>query len=291
MRTRSAAPISRFRRFSCALIRSRMLLSSARRWARSSGRGADAEQLIERQPRIANHRQRLILVGPADRVGVDAGVAIRAAARLVDRLDAQLHRRDRRLLAELLRVDLVERHAGAHVRPLRLPRMRLRQEHRARAEVIAADLRQLERLGVAHVGVADDREVVAERFERGEAGRRQIEARAHGRRRPQVLLQAELGRARGAVHHLDGGQPHLAGCRLGEHGARRHHRLDHRQRHRHTHAAQDRAARNVLPGDEHRLSSPLHRLSAQIRSLSSVRRSRPERRAPCEMPHCWPHPK
>ena len=32
-----AAPISRLSRFSCALIRSRMLLSSARRWARSSG--------------------------------------------------------------------------------------------------------------------------------------------------------------------------------------------------------------------------------------------------------------
>ena len=146
-----------------------MLLSSARRCGALLGRRADAEQLIEGQARIANHRQRLILVGPADGVGVDAGVAVRAAARLVDRFDAQLHRRDRRLLPELLRVDLVERDAGADVGALRLPRMRLRQEHRARAEVIAADFRQLERFGVAHVGVADDGQVVAEGFERRRA--------------------------------------------------------------------------------------------------------------------------
>ena len=37
-------------------------------------------------------------------------------------------------------------------------RMRLGEEHRARAEVIAADFRRRERLGVAHVGVADDGE-------------------------------------------------------------------------------------------------------------------------------------
>ena len=44
--------------------------------------------------------------------------------------------------AELLRVDLIERRAGVDVRALRLLRMRLRQEHRRRAEVIAADLRR-----------------------------------------------------------------------------------------------------------------------------------------------------
>ena len=206
MRARSAAPISRFRRFNCALIKSRMLLSSARRCGALLRRGADAEQLIEGQARVANHRQRRVLVGPADRVGVDARVAVGAAARLIDRFDAQLHRRDRRLLPELLRIELVERHAGAHVRALRLPRMRLRQEHRARAEVIAADFRQLERFGVAHVGVADDGQVVAEGLERRQARRRQVEALADRRRRPQVLLQAELGGAGRAVHHFDGGE-------------------------------------------------------------------------------------
>ena len=64
-------------------------------------RGADAEQLIEHRARVANHRQRLGRRGPADRVGVGARVAVEAAAGLVDVLDAQLHRRDRRVLPEL----------------------------------------------------------------------------------------------------------------------------------------------------------------------------------------------
>ena len=215
-------------------------------------RGAHAEQLVEGQARIANHRQRRVLVRPADGVGVDARVTVGAAARLVDRFDAQLHRRNRRLLPELLRIQLIERDAGAHIRALRLPRVRLGQEHRARAEVIAADFRQLERLGVTHVGVADDGQVVAEWLERRQRRHREVEALADRRRRPEILLQAELGGASRAVHHFDGGNANLAGRGLGEHGARRHHRLDQRQRHRHTHAAQHRAPRNVLPGDKHR---------------------------------------
>ena len=43
------------------------------------------------------------------------------------------------VLAEPLRVELIERDAGLHVAAVRLLRMRLRQKHRARSEVIAAD--------------------------------------------------------------------------------------------------------------------------------------------------------
>jgi hypothetical protein len=137
--------------------------------------------------------------------------------------------------------------------------MRLGEEHRARAEVIAADFRQLECFRVTHVGVADDGQVVAEGLERREAGRRQVEAPAHGRRRPQMLLQAELGGARRAVHHLDGGETHFAGLPagalakgrgVGEGGARGYHRLEQRQRHGHAHAAQHRAPGDVLLRDE-----------------------------------------
>jgi hypothetical protein len=39
--------------------------------------------------------------------------------------------------------------------------VRLREEDGSRAEVIAADLRRLERFGHADVGVADDRQVLA----------------------------------------------------------------------------------------------------------------------------------
>src|SRR5206468_7507571 len=67
-------------------------------------RCADAEELIEDGPRIADHRQRLRRRRPADRVGVDAGVAVSAAASLIHILDRELHRRDRRFLTVLLRV-------------------------------------------------------------------------------------------------------------------------------------------------------------------------------------------
>ena len=63
-------------------------------------RRADAEQLIEDHARVAHHRQRLRRRRPADRVGVGARVAVGAAARLVHVLDAQLHRRNRRVLPE-----------------------------------------------------------------------------------------------------------------------------------------------------------------------------------------------
>ena len=129
-------------------------------------RGADAEQLIEHRARVADHRQRIGRRRPADRVGVDARVVVGAAAGLIDVLDAQLHRRNRRRVAELLRVDLIERRAGEDVRALRLLRLRLREEHRRRAEVIGADLGRGERFGIADVGVADDGQVVAIRLER-----------------------------------------------------------------------------------------------------------------------------
>ena len=148
------------------------------------GGGPDAKELVEHRARIAGHRHRIGWRGPADRVGVDAGVVVRAAPRLVDVLDAELHRGDRRLLAELLRVDLIERRAREHVRALRLLGPGLREEHGRGPEVIRADLGRQERLGVAAVGVADDGQVVAIGLERLEAGRRQVELAARWRPAP-----------------------------------------------------------------------------------------------------------
>ena len=188
---------------------------------------------------------------PADGVGVDAGVAVGAAAGGVDVLDAQLHRRNRGLLAVALRVELVERRADVDVGALRLLRVLLGEEHRAGAEVIAADLGQFERLGVAHVGVADDGQVLAQRFEGQQAGRRQVEGAAGGRRRPHVLLQPDGGGAGRAVHHLDAGQPDAAGGGPGQRGARRDHRLEERQGDGGPQPLQRGAPRQVLLRDEH----------------------------------------
>ena len=189
-------------------------------------RRADAEELIEHRARIADHRQRLFRRSPADRVGVGARVAVEAAARLVDALDAQLHRRDRRVLAPGLRVNLIERRAGVHVRALCLVRVRLREEHGRRSEMISADLRRGERLRVAAVRVADDGEVVAPRLERGHGGGRQIERGPGVGRRPQVLLRAERRGSCNAVDHFHRDEPlrpcgAAVACESGEGGRHR----------------------------------------------------------------------
>ena len=215
------------------------------------GGGPDAEQLIEHRARIADHRQRIGRRRPADGVRVDARVVVGAAAGLIDVLDAELHRRNRRQLAELLRVDLVERRAREHVRALRLFRLRLRQEHRRRAEVIGADFRRRERFGVADVGVADNRQVITIRLERLEAGRTEVEVRSRRGRRPHVLLDAEGRATRRAVNHFHGDQPQRPSA-LGER-ARGQHRIEERQRDRGADALERSAARELSTGEKHSL--------------------------------------
>ena len=177
----SAAPIWPLRRPTDPISVSRMLRSSRRRAARSSAVAPTPNSWSKtvRGSRIIGSG--VVGVAPADRVGVDARVAVFAAAGLVDRLDAQLHRRDRRVLAEALGVELIDGDAGLHVRAHRLLGMGLGEEHRAGAEVIAADLRGGEGLGLAQVGVADDGDVLAHRLERSQDARREVEARARWR--------------------------------------------------------------------------------------------------------------
>src|SRR5262249_61092668 len=95
----------------------------------------------------------------------------RAARGLIARLDAGVDRRPGLLPAAARRVELIDRNAGTDVGSLRLLRVRLRQEHRARSEMVAADLAGGEWLGVLHVAIADDDQVVAGRLGRGQAGR------------------------------------------------------------------------------------------------------------------------
>jgi hypothetical protein len=130
--------------------------------------------------------------------------------------------------------------------------MGLRQEDRARPEVIAADFLRLEGFGVAHVGVADDRQVFAERLERAHAARRQIELTPDRRRRPHVLGQAERRASRRAMHHLDARQTRAAGGRsLGQQRSRRHHRVEEGKGDRRAHPAQHVATRKVASCQEH----------------------------------------
>jgi hypothetical protein len=121
--------------------------------------------------------------------------------------------------------------------------MHVREEDRARAEVIAADLRRRERLGLLHVGVADDRQIVAEPLERRKAARRQIESGSGRRGRPEILRQPDLRAAGGAVHHFDRREPCPAGRRrFRKRRTGRNHRFEERQRHRGADTLQHRAA-------------------------------------------------
>ena len=207
----------------------------------------DTEQLVEDDAGIAEHRQRLVGGRPADRVGVDAVVAVAAAAGGVDVLDAQLHRRDCGVLAEPPRVELIERDPTGDVTALRLLRVRLGEERAARSEVIAADLLRREWIRRVDVGVADDGEDVAERRQRAKAGRREIEVAADRGRRPQVLLDADRRAAGRAVHHLDADEARLL-RRVdgGRRAPRRDHRLEEGQRDGRAGAFQHRAPRQRL---------------------------------------------
>ena len=219
------------------------------------GRSAGAEQLLEHHARVADHRQRLFGRGPADRVGVDAGIAVRAAAGLVDRLDAELHRRDRRVRAELLDVELIHRRPDADVRSFGELRPAVREHDRARAEVVAADFGRLERFGHPRVGVADDRQVFAEGLERREAAFAQVEGPAGLLGIPEELRSAVLAAPGRAVHLLDADEARavgrLAGGGLGERRAGGDHRVEQGQRDRSAQPSEGRATRHVLSGHNH----------------------------------------
>ena len=100
---------------------------------------ADAEQHVEHDPGIAQHRQRSPGAGPTHGIGVDAGVVVIATSGLIDRLNAKLQGLQRRVLSVSLRKQLIHRRAAENVGPLRLFRVRLRQKYGARAKMISSE--------------------------------------------------------------------------------------------------------------------------------------------------------
>ena len=209
---------------------------------------AGAEQNVEGDARISDHGQWLGGTRPTDGVRVRTGIVVVASASLVEILDAELHRRNRRVAANPPGHQLVERRAHVEIGALRLLGMRLGEEHRARAKMIAADFWRDERFGHAHVGVAHNREVLSPWVERRERTRRiQFESAAHRGGRPQVFHRAPRVTSRRAVHRLNAHQSRLVRCR-GRGGARAkpaerwHHRVEVRQRHGRTEALEEGAA-------------------------------------------------
>ena len=75
---------------------------------------------------------------PTDGVGVHAGIAVIAGAGGIHHLDAELDRRQRRVLAELLRVELIDRVPTKIVGAFGHLGMRGGEVHRAGAEMVGA---------------------------------------------------------------------------------------------------------------------------------------------------------
>jgi hypothetical protein len=126
-------------------------------------------------------------------------------------------------------------------------RVHVREEDGAGAEVIAADLLGDHRLGLPHVGVGDDGQVLAVLLERVEGGGGEVEPLPRRGGRPEVELGPQGVAAGGAVHHLDRHQARAVGRGLPPQRApRRDHRVEERERHRGAHAVQERPARKGL---------------------------------------------
>ncbi len=256
-----------------SVIQSRILLLVRRRRARSSGEPPAPKQEVERHPRVADHRQRLCRRPPADRIGVHARIAIRTATGLIDVFDTELHRRDRRILAVPVGIQLVERGPHVHVRTLCLLRMRLREEYRTRAEVVTPDLVWLEGLRHPNIGVADDREVLAPRVEREQRTRREVEVVPYISGSPEVLTRTPIVTARAPMYQLDRDQARgivLVDGRSPQ-PACRDHGIHQRKRDARTHSAQEGPPLHLLSRQKlHRVTLPRLRASGRLLCLLIV---------------------
>ena len=148
--------------------------------ARSSGRHrlAGAEQAFEQRARIEDRRQRLRLAAPCQVVGVSAGVAGIAIARLARIFHAEFERREARLLADLVGDDLVEGDAVLDF-DQRLLDLNAGEVRAGAAAVIARAIEQRAAGVVGQVAELDD--VVFERLQRLQRARQFLELAFVGR--------------------------------------------------------------------------------------------------------------
>ncbi len=199
-------------------------------------RVALTEKPLEQLARIGFHRERRGWRPERDRCAVAAAVgAVARPAIAAASLGRHLERRQRRVLAEVRRGDLVDGHAAKGF--LALPRRHTAQPRR---RVEGVHRRRDRRLVLQP---AHDRQLLLERRE-GLENRRELEALALGGGRPLVH-----DRAVGQIH-----EPHARfrarrGLRQG--GPCRNHRIQQRQAHGDAGAAEERAPGKVLLGDEH----------------------------------------
>ena len=152
-------------------------------------------------------------------------------------LGGQLHRGQRRVLPDRLRGDLVGRDAGVGVHSLRGLRAHAAQP-RGRAQRVHG-----RRVGGLMAEPGHDVHPIAKGFERLQ-DRRELEPAANGGGRPLVH-----DRAVGHVHEAQT-RPARRG-RLRQQRARRHHRVEERQREAHAEPLQERSPVEVFSCEKH----------------------------------------
>ncbi len=197
-----------------------------------------AEQALENLARLGLHGQRR--GGSAERNGARvaaAKIAIAGAAAAAA-FDGDFERRQRRVLSDVRRGDLVD--GGPAERILAGARMHAVQPRSGRDGVHRrAD-------GGLVLQAADHGELLLEGRQRLQ-NRGEIEGGAFRLGRP--MLHDRAVREVDEAHVRRG-----SGRRCGQRGARRNHGIQQRQRHGRAHAAQERAALEMFLGDEHSIS-------------------------------------
>ena len=217
--------------FFCRRAISSLTQSSRLAFFRSSARAvrraaALAEQALEDDARMGLGRQRRRGRRPRQIVLVDAGVAVVALAHRGEQIHRQLERRQPRLLADLLRRDLIDRRAQVVVGALGPLRLGGAQEGGVGRRVRAG-------IGVLQLQIRDHRELIDQRRQRAE-DRRKLGEICAGRSPPGDVA---------AHRHVDKAQAaHRIRRRRGQRGHRRNHRIQQRQRQRRPHAAQETSA-------------------------------------------------
>ena len=201
---------------------------------RPIGTGTRSEQPLEDQFRVHFFRERLRRRSPRHRRGVDARIARVTVARHRARFAADLKRGQTRLIADARRGHLIDRHAVANVRPVRLHRMSTGEERGQRASMIAAAVAMWP--GTIRREAGQDEHVFLHGSQRLH-DRHQFKAGSLGLRRPVGHVDA--------VRHVQKGHP--VGSRLHRRSIRRPrsqrpHRLQPRQGDRGTQALQNSSA-------------------------------------------------
>ena len=202
------------------------------------GVAALAEQPLEDDPRMGLGRQRRRRRGPREVVLINAGVAVIALADGREQVHRHLERRQLRLLADLLRGDLVNGGPEIIVRALGQLRPGGAQERGVGRRVSPG-------IGVLQLEVGDRRHVSLDRGQRAQGRRQFVESLPAGRSPPGDV----------APHrHVDepqASQTGRGGRRRGQRGHRGDHRVQERQRQGRPQAPEERPAGQGLLHDDH----------------------------------------